>query len=89
MNATAENETNRSAGKPDRFQIGVALALPRDYDLKDVLRVEIDSSADRWTGKRSTRILEGTESIRRAARAWPAFFSQQGLTTSPFGFTLH
>lgn len=51
----------------DRFQIGVALALAERFGLGENVRVEIDSAADRWTGKRSKVILEGEEAIREAA----------------------
>jgi hypothetical protein len=52
----------------DRFHIGVALALAEEFDLGDELRVEIDSPAHRFTGKRSTMILEGAAAVREHAR---------------------
>ncbi len=54
----------------DRFQVGVALALGERCELEEDIRVEIDSPANRWTGQRSMRVLEGTNAIREAAREY-------------------
>jgi hypothetical protein len=51
----------------DRFQVGVALWLAEEYGLGEDIRVEIDSAADRFTGERTIRIIEGTEALREAA----------------------
>ncbi len=54
----------------DRFQIGVALAVAKKYDLKADLRVEIDGPADRWTGIRTTKILSGSQALEKADRQY-------------------
>lgn len=54
----------------DRFQLGVALALAEKYQLGEEIRVGIHSSADRWTGQRSTRVLEGQKAIREVALSY-------------------
>ncbi len=51
----------------DRFQIGVAIDLAHRYELDSDIRVFIESSASRWTGKRSSRELIGREDIEREA----------------------
>lgn len=51
----------------DRFQVGVALALAETYQLGEAIRVDILSPANRFTGERSTRVLEGQNAIEKAA----------------------
>ncbi|MCA9068562.1 MAG: hypothetical protein KDA84_06550 [Planctomycetaceae bacterium] len=59
--------TKAPAYPQDRFQLGVALALARDYQLGEAIRVDILSPADRWTGQRTHRVLEGQKAIRETA----------------------
>jgi hypothetical protein len=54
----------------DRFQLGVALSLAETYHLEDGVRVEIDSPADRFSGERTTRVLEGTDALKVSAREY-------------------
>lgn len=54
----------------DRFRLGVALALARRYALGDAIHLEIESAADRWTGRRTRHTLDGTAAIARAAAAF-------------------
>ena len=49
----------------DRFLLGAAIAVAEGFELKHEIRVEIDSPADRWTGKRSVRRLEGVDALRK------------------------
>jgi hypothetical protein len=57
-------ETTRAPLYPqNRFRLGVALALARAAGLEQTIQVEIESPADRWTGRRSTRVLTGCKSI--------------------------
>jgi len=50
-----------------RFQVGVALALAEKYELAEGIRIEIETAADRWTGKRDMRRFEGVSEIPQAA----------------------
>lgn len=52
----------------DRFQLGVALAVARRYDLGPHIRVVIQSPADRWTGRRTVQEFIGVEAIAGRAR---------------------
>ena len=54
----------------DRFQVGVALAVAEKYQLREDIRVEIDSPANRWTDERSTETYEGTKAIRKLAQQY-------------------
>jgi hypothetical protein len=47
----------------NRFRLGVALALAKAARLEQTIYVELESPADRWTGKRSTRALAGSAAI--------------------------
>jgi len=47
-----------------RFVLGVAVAVAERFDLHQEIRIEIDSPADRWTGNRSVRRLEGVDALR-------------------------
>jgi hypothetical protein len=50
----------------NRFRLGVALALAKAAGLERTIYVELESPADRRTGKRSTRALSGSASITAA-----------------------
>lgn len=67
----------RTLGVPvypqDRFQLGVALALARDARLDRQIRVELRSTADRFSGLRETEVLVGRPALQRATRHY--FFS--------------
>jgi hypothetical protein len=55
----------------NRFRLGVALALADRTGLIESIVVEIDGPADRFTGKRTTRRLEGRSAIvAELARYW-------------------
>lgn len=56
-----------------RFQLGVALALSRDARLDRELRVDLRSTADRYSGLRETETLIGRPALLRAADRF--FFS--------------
>jgi hypothetical protein len=47
----------------NRFRLGVALALAKAAGLEQTIYVELDTPANRWTGKRSTRGLSGSAAI--------------------------
>jgi hypothetical protein len=47
----------------NRFRLGVALALAKAARLEQTIYVELESPANRWTGKRSTRALAGSAAI--------------------------
>ena len=47
----------------NRFRLGVALALAKAARLEQTIYVELDSPANRWNGKRSTRALSGSAAI--------------------------
>lgn len=49
-----------------RFQLGVARALADKIDERDI-RVHLLSTADRWSGRRSERTLEGRREVNAAA----------------------
>lgn len=51
----------------DRFAVGVALAVARDSSKPDV-RITWDSPANRFTGKRTTQVVIGTEAVEKFAR---------------------
>jgi hypothetical protein len=51
----------------DRFAVGVALAVARGPGEPDV-RITWDGPADRFTGKRTTQVVTGTEAVERFAR---------------------
>lgn len=53
----------------DRFQVGVALGLAAEFHLS-TLRITIEGPADRWSGKRSTKVYEGLDSIRTLANSF-------------------
>jgi hypothetical protein len=53
----------------DRFQVGVALYLARQFDLNQI-QVVIEGPADRWTGKRSIHRYNGIESINTLAKSY-------------------
>ena len=53
----------------DRFQIGVALWLARQFDLNQI-QVVIDGPADRWTGKRVIQRYNGIESLNSLADSY-------------------
>ncbi len=54
-----------------RFQLGVALALARRHQLETDIRVVYHGPANRWSGHRDQRIIEGTKAIAaEAARFW-------------------
>jgi hypothetical protein len=54
-----------------RFQLGVALAFAEAVGLEQTIYVELDSPADRWTGKRTTQALSGSPAISAALnRDW-------------------
>ncbi len=57
-------ETTRAPLYPqNRFRLGVALSLARATGLQQTIQVEIESSANRWTGRRSTRTLTGSAAL--------------------------
>jgi hypothetical protein len=57
-------ETTRAPLYPqNRFRLGVALALARAAGLEQTIQVEIESPANRWTGRRSTRTLTGSAAL--------------------------
>jgi hypothetical protein len=47
----------------NRFRLGAALALAKAAGLEQTIYVELDTPANRWTGKRSTRGLSGSAAI--------------------------
>jgi len=47
----------------NRFRLGVALALAKAAGLEQTIYVEVESPANRWNGKRSTRALSGSAAI--------------------------
>ncbi len=51
----------------DRFQLGLAIWLAERYQLKENIRVIYQSPANRITGERTTRILNGRNAIQQAA----------------------
>lgn len=51
----------------DRFAVGVALAVARGPGEPDV-RITRDSPANRFTGKRTTQVVTGTEAVENFAR---------------------
>ncbi|WP_157605875.1 hypothetical protein [Schlesneria paludicola] len=53
----------------DRFQVGVALGMAEEFHLS-TLRIVIEGPANRWSGKRSTNVYEGLESIRTLADSY-------------------
>lgn len=53
----------------DRFQVGVALGLAKEYRL-DRIQIVIESPANRWTGKRTIRHLVGLDVIGRLADSY-------------------
>ena len=53
----------------DRFQVGVALDISRQFDLNH-LRVMIEGPADRWTGKRKVSQYIGIESLNQLADSY-------------------
>ena len=57
----------------DRFQLGVALAIARDARLDRGIRVDLRSTADRYTGAREREVLLGRPALLRAADRF--FFS--------------
>lgn len=50
-----------------RFQLGVARRIAESLESEFAIRVEIRSSADRFTGERKTIILNGSREIRQTA----------------------
>lgn len=52
-----------------RFHIGVARSLAASIDERDI-RIELLSSAQRWTGERQRRQLRGTAELQTAAQAY-------------------
>ncbi len=56
----------------NRFALGVALAVARQNDLERFqIRIQLDSAANRWTGRRSSRTLTGEQAIAdEAGRFW-------------------
>jgi hypothetical protein len=50
-----------------RFQVGVAIELAERKGLGDQIHLQIDSAADRWTGRRERRAVSGIDAIRREA----------------------
>ncbi len=53
----------------DRFQVGVALGIVDEFELHRIL-VVIEGPANRWSGKRTIRQLEGIESLEQWARTY-------------------
>lgn len=51
----------------DRFAVGVALAVARGPGKPDI-RITRDSPADRFTGKRTTQVVTGTEAVAEFTR---------------------
>ena len=51
----------------NRFRVGVALAVAERYHLVSAIRVIVESSANRWTGRRTVRIFEGEADLREFA----------------------
>lgn len=51
-----------------RFRLAVVRALARAFQWGDDVRVVVDSSPDRWTGRRTTRELVGDTAITNACR---------------------
>ena len=54
----------------DRFQIGVALAIAEHCKPEHLVQVQIDGPANRLTGERETKTLEGHERILEHARSF-------------------
>lgn len=53
----------------DRFQVGVALGMVDRFDLKH-LKVVIESPADRWTGRRTTRVYDSIAEVEKLASTY-------------------
>jgi hypothetical protein len=51
----------------DRFQIGVALAVGKKFQLGNKIRIEREGVANRWTGKRTSSEFTGMEEIEQFA----------------------
>jgi hypothetical protein len=55
----------------NRFRLGVVLGLSDAAGLSDRIHVELDGPADRWTGRRETRALDGRASVEaELAGSW-------------------
>jgi len=48
----------------NRFRAGVALAVAERYHLGSAIRVVVESAANRWTGRRTVRIISGEADLR-------------------------
>ena len=53
----------------DRFQVGVALGLARDFHLNQI-QIVIESPANGWTGKRTVKQYAGLEAIAKLADSY-------------------
>ena len=49
-----------------RYQLGLALAISREADLQGAVQVSLLSTSDRWTGKRTSKTLRGSDEIDQA-----------------------
>ncbi len=64
-----------------RFQFAVALAVIRDAGLTGrEARIDWESAADRWSGRRRVRTLLGVEEIERRAREFRLNAQPRGIT---------
>ena len=54
-----------------RFRLGVAIGIARACDADMEIRIVMDSRANRWTGERTSRVLNGTrELLGETSRFW-------------------
>ncbi|MEI8017354.1 MAG: hypothetical protein WCH39_04090 [Schlesneria sp.] len=53
----------------DRFQVGVALSLARQFDLNQI-QVVVEGPADRWTGKRAIQRYVGIEPLNTLSNSY-------------------
>jgi hypothetical protein len=69
----------------NRFRLGVALAIADRYGLGEAIVVEIDGPADRFTGERTSRRLDGRSAIvTELGRYWlNGFPDNPGHESSP------
>lgn len=65
MDAWSLQALNAPNYPQDRFQLGVAAAVARDYDLAGAIQVVRQGVASRVSGKRASKTLRGTEQLHR------------------------
>jgi hypothetical protein len=67
----------------NRFQIGVALALAQTFDLEDGILIVVETAADRFTGKRTSRALDGMTALKnQTAHYWLNSFPRNRLAAN-------